>query len=130
MEGLEKEKINYFFPLIKGLVIAFVMTIAMIFLVSVLLCNTNLNESIINPLIIFATSFSIHTGGFFTTKSLEKNGIITGGVLGLIYILSIYILSSILSSNFTININSIILIISSILCGAIGGIIGVNMQNR
>ncbi|MCI8276799.1 MAG: TIGR04086 family membrane protein [Clostridia bacterium] len=130
MEGLEKEKINYFFPLIKGLVIAFVMTIAMIFLVSVLLCNTNLNESIINPLIIFATSFSILTGGFFTTKSLEKNGIITGGVLGLIYILSIYILSSILSSNFTININSIILIISSILCGAIGGIIGVNMQNR
>ncbi len=130
MEGLEKEKINYFFPLIKGIVIAFVMTIAMIFLVSVLLCNTNLNESIINPLIIFATSFSILTGGFFTTKSLEKNGIITGGVLGLIYILSIYILSSILSSNFTININSIILIISSILCGAIGGIIGVNMQNR
>lgn len=130
MEGLEKEKINYFFPLIKGVVIAFVMTIAMIFLVSVLLCNTNLNESIINPLIIFATSFSILTGGFFTTKSLEKNGIITGGVLGLIYILSIYILSSILSSNFTININSIILIISSILCGAIGGIIGVNMQNR
>ena len=114
MEGLEKEKINYFFPLIKGIVIAFVMTIAMIFLVSVLLCNTNLNESIINPLIIFATSFSILTGGFFTTKSLEKNGIITGGVLGLIYILSIYILSSILSSNFTININSIILIISSI----------------
>lgn len=130
MEGLEKEKINYFFPLIKGIVIAFVMTIAMIFLVSVLLCNTNLSESIINPLIIFATSFSILTGGFFTTKSLEKNGIITGGVLGLIYILSIYILSSILSSNFTININSIILIISSILCGAIGGIIGVNMQNR
>lgn len=120
MEGLEKEKNNYLLPILKGTIISFVLTIVMIFIISVILCNTNLNENIINPSIIFSSCFSILIGGFFTTKSVEKNGIVIGGILGLIYIMTIYLISSILNSTFTINSNSIILIISGILCGAIG----------
>lgn len=128
MDVLEKEKNNYLLPILIGSIISFVLTLIMIFIISVLLCNTNLNESVINPFIIFSSSFSILIGGFCATKKIEKNGIIIGGILGLIYILTIYIISSILNSTFVLNTNSIILIISGIICGAIGGIFGVNMK--
>ena len=49
-------------------------------------------------------------------------------LVGLIYITLIYLLSSIITGNFLLNINSIIMIIVSVLTGAVGGIIGVNMK--
>ena len=48
--------------------------------------------------------------------------------VGLIYIAIIYLLSSIVTGNFLLNITSIIMIITSVLTGALGGIIGVNKK--
>lgn len=128
MDILEKEKTNYITSMLSGIVISFLITIIMIFILSLLLCKTDLNENIINPYIIFTSSFSILLGAFFSTHKIEKNGILLGGILGFIYIFTIYIISSIANSNFILNLDSVILIICSIIFGAIGGIIGVNMK--
>ena len=53
--------------------------------------------------------------------------IIKGIAVGLIYILLIYLTSSIAGGNFALTIGSMIMILIGILCGAIGGIIGVNI---
>ncbi len=45
------------------------------------------------------------------SSKIKKNGIINGGVIGFIYILLIYLISSITGVGFSININSIIMII-------------------
>lgn len=125
---MEKEKNNYIFSIILGSTISFILTIIMIFIISVLLCNTNLNESIINPFIIFSSSFSILIGALFATRKIEKNGILVGSIIGIVYMLLIYIISSILNSNFSLNTNSVFLITFSIICGAIGGVLGINIK--
>jgi len=48
---------------------------------------------------------------------------VNGGAIGLIYILVIYLLSSITGSNFTLNMYSIIMIMLSIAAGAVGGVV-------
>ena len=55
--------------------------------------------------------------------SIKKNGIINGGIIGLVYILILYILSSILGSGFALNTYSLIMIGASIAAGAVGGIV-------
>ena len=49
-------------------------------------------------------------------------------LVGLIYITLIYLLSSIITGNFLLNTKSMIMIITSVLTGALGGIIGVNKK--
>jgi putative membrane protein (TIGR04086 family) len=66
-------------------------------------------------------------GSSISTLKIKKNGILNGSMVGLIYISAIYIISSIISTEFSLNINSIIMIASAILSGIIGGIIGVNI---
>ena len=61
-------------------------------------------------------------------SNVRKNGIINGSMVGLIYILTIYILSSLVKGSFLLNTHSIIMIIGSALAGALGGIIGVNRK--
>lgn len=96
---------------------------------SLLLTYTNLRENAIPTVTIIITAISIFIGSTMVTTNLKKNGIINGATVGLIYILIIYILSSIIEKDFSLNIHSIIMIISSILAGGIGGIIGVNKKN-
>ena len=59
---------------------------------------------------------------------IKKQGMLNGALVGLIYMLTIYILSSIFLSSFELTVNSIIMIAVGIGTGMIGGVIGVNMK--
>lgn len=127
METFEKN--NVFVKVVKGVGISLIFTIICLTIFSGLLTYTNLSESLIQPVVIGVTGISILVGSFFATKKMSKNGIVKGIAVGLIYILLIYIISSVVNNaNFVLNTGSFVMIAVGILCGAIGGIIGVNMS--
>lgn len=122
------ENNNVFFKIIKGVGISFAFTLICLTIFSALLTYTSLSENLIQPVVISVTGISILAGSFFSTRKVEKNGILKGSTVGLIYIVLIYFISSIVNNgNFSLNLGSIIMILAGIICGAIGGIIGVNI---
>ena len=126
MESFEKN--NVFIKILKGVGISFAFTLISLTIFSALLTYTSLSESLIQPVVISVTGISILVGSFFATRKVGKNGIIKGIGVGLIYILLIYLISSIVNGgSFALTMSSVIMILIGILCGAIGGIIGVNI---
>ena len=126
METFEKN--NIFIKIIKGVGISIIFTFICLTVFSVLLTYTNLTESLIQPVVISVTGISIFVGSFFTTRKMKKNGIIKGIAVGLLYIILIYLISSVVNNaNFKLSIGSIVMMVIGILCGAIGGIIGINV---
>ena len=121
-EGAGKNLIR----IIKGSGLSLIITIILLLIFSALLTYTNLNENTIPAVIIIVTSISILIGSLISSKNIKKNGLTNGALVGLIYILFIYLISSIINGNFGMNMYSVIMIGTSILIGAIGGIIGVN----
>lgn len=119
------KEINMIKNISAGVIKSFIITFILIMLISLLLVNTNISENIIGPGIFIITCISIFAG---TMSSIKNNGIIYGGIVGIIYITSIYLLSSILNGEFGITISSLILMILSILAGATGGVTGVNIK--
>lgn len=111
-----------------GSLISFAITIIGLIIFACLLTYTSIQESTIPTVTIIITAMSILIGSTIVMSTQKKNGIINGAVIGLIYILAIYLLSSIIEKDFSINTNSIIMIVSCGLAGAIGGIIGVNKK--
>ena len=112
--------------ILKGILISFLFTLCMLIIFSVLLVYTNLSEQTIRPVIITITGISILIGSSLGTRKLHKNGMISGGIIGGSYILLLYLISSTLNSNFSINWISIIMIIVGLIGGIFGGVIGVN----
>lgn len=117
-----------FIRILKGSIFAVVLTLVLLLIYSALLTYTGLNENTIPIFVIAITAISILVGSLISSVNIKKNGLTNGALVGLIYILTIYLLSSIISKNFSLNIYSAIMIIASILAGAIGGIIGVNKK--
>lgn len=114
--------------IVKGSAFAIVITLIGLLVYSIILSYTSIAESTIPVTIIIITAVSILIGSTISTSNIKKNGIINGVLVGLIYIGIIYLLSSIITGDFLLNTNSIIMIIASLLTGALGGIIGVNRK--
>ena len=114
--------------IIKGSLISIAITIIALIIYAILLTYTTIAENIIPAVTIVITTISILIGSSLCMATVKKNGIINGAIIGLIYIVAIYLLSSVLEGEFALNTYSIIMIIGSILAGALGGIIGVNRK--
>ena len=114
--------------IIKGTLISFLSTIILLTIFALLLVYTDLSEELIRPVIITVTGISILIGSSIGTRKIRKNGLQTGGIIGVLYILIIYIKSSIVNMNFSLNLVSLIMILIGIIGGTLGGIIGVNSK--
>lgn len=122
-----KNSINY---IGKGLLISLTFTLIALIILSAVLAYSSISESIETSSIIVINTISILLGSSFCTIKEKNKGMIKGIAVGGIYIGIIYILSSTVSMKFSLNINSIIMIITSIIAGAVGGIIGINVNKK
>lgn len=124
-EGIKLENIKNIF---KGVGISIIVTLIALLIFSVILTYTNVSESTIAPVVIVVTAISILCGSSISTKNIKKNGMINGGLIGLVYLLILYIISSILNWKFSLNMQSLIMILVGTVFGILGGIIGVNRK--
>ena len=122
------ESENNIKKIIKGSLISIIITIIGLVIFASLLSYTSIAESTIPTVTIIITAISILIGSSLSMSTIKRNGIINGAIIGLIYISVIYILSSVIEGTFSLNTYSIVMIIGSILAGALGGIIGVNRK--
>ena len=129
METLNKEEIKQnIIRILKGSVTSILLTIILLFIFAIILTYTNLQENIMPAVVIIITAISILIGSSISTLKIKKNGLLNGAMVGIIYILSIYLISSIIGMDFSCNTNSIIMMVVGIVAGMIGGIIGVNLN--
>ena len=122
-----KEK-SKFIDVLKGSITAIVITLISLVIFSTVLANTNINENTIIPVIIAVAAISILIGSIISVSKISKKGLLNGALEGLIFIAIIYLLSSMVNGNFSFDFNSLIIIISAIIAGMFGGIIGVNLK--
>ena len=126
-DNVTKEKNNYI-SILKGSLLAIVITIVCLTIYAAILTYTTISENTIVPVVLVVSGISILIASSISARKLKKQGMINGGIIGLIYILAIYLLSSILSAEFSLNTSSILMILVCIITGMVGGIIGINMK--
>ena len=112
----------------KGILISFIFTCIALIVLSLVLTYSNVSENIETSGIIVINIVSILLGSSFCTLKEKNKGMLKGLAVGGFYIGIIYIVSSIMSMKFALNINSIIMIFTSLVAGATGGIIGINVK--
>lgn len=112
----------------KGVGIALLATFILLLIFAGLLTYTQISETMINPVIIVVTAISILIGSSIGNIKIKRNGLLNGALIGGIYLVMIYLISSMLKGQFMLEIQSIIMIVIGMVFGILGGIIGVNKK--
>ena len=121
-------KKNNLYLIVKGFIVSLIISMVCIFIYASILVNTEVQENTIKPVIIIITGISILIGSSISSLKIKKNGIINGVCVALIYMVSLYVLSSIAFCGFGFNLNAVIDIVIGVALGAVGGVIGVNIK--
>ncbi|MCI8655049.1 MAG: TIGR04086 family membrane protein [Clostridia bacterium] len=125
---MEKIKNSGIINILKGVCISISLTLVFLLIFAIILTYTDVKEETIAPVIIVVTALSILIGSSIANMKMNKNGILNGATVGIIYLLIIYLISSFVNNRFEITGASFIMILASIICGILGGIIGVNKK--
>lgn len=116
--------------IIKGSALAIILSIILLTIYAILLTYTTLSETTIMPVVLIVTGISILIGSTIATRKIQKNGLFYGAAVGLIYIITLYLSSSISIAGFSLSANSFIMLAVGTITGMLGGIIGVNLSSR
>ena len=115
-------------PIMVGFLISLILSVVTLYIYAVMLVNTGVQENTIKPVVITISSVSLLIGSSISSLKTKSKGIINGICVSLMYLMSMYVLSSIILCGFSLNLISLIMIICGIILGAIGGVIGVNIK--
>ncbi len=116
--------------ILTNVIISYVITLILYMVYALVLEYTNVPESTIPILTTVIGMISVFIGSSLAVMKIKEKGLINGAIVGLIYILFVYLLSSILSTGFGLNGYSLSIIAFYIIFGMIGGIIGVNIRKE
>ena len=114
---------------LKGILAAYIVTVPAFMLFALILSNTEFPQRLITPAVVVTTVISVLTAGSVSTKGVKSRGWLNGGMVGFIYMAVLYILSSLIYDNFAIDKYVITMTVIGILTGAIGGILGININS-
>lgn len=120
-------KSHNLFRIVKGVFKAYLITIILIMIFAALLAYTSLPESTMSTGVLIISLISILISSFLSVRSIKENGLRNGAIIGIGYVVILYILSSIFVTGFALTSYSIISIILCGIIGMTGGIIGVNL---
>lgn len=115
---------------LKGILAAYVITIPAFMLFALILTNTDFPQKLISPAVVVTTVISVLTAGSVSTKGLKSRGWLNGSIVGIIYMFVLYMVSSLIFKDFTIDKYVITMTVIGILTGAIGGIVGINIKKE
>lgn len=123
------ERGKFILPLIFGTVGGFVVCILALCLIAVIYTSRDFQQSAAVPLSCIAYGIGALFGGFLTAKKLGTRGLASGALTGLIFFVALYIIGAVMHMLGNGGLAFIKLFLS-LLCGAVGGIIGVNNSHK
>lgn len=114
----------------KGLIISYIFTFLSFLIFAAILSFSNFSDSLMPSIILVISIISILIGSAICSRYASSQGFVWGGIVGLLYSITLYFLSSFLLVGFASSISTIYLILCSMLFGAVGGIAGINLGHR
>lgn len=130
IKAVESDGISSFITgFLKGAVIAVGVTVAVFAVFAFVLSFTPLSEDAIRYIAYITEALGAFLSGIVPAKKIRRKGILTGGLCGVLYMVIIWTVSSLISDGFYFNLHVLIMLLTSLASGALGGIVGVNLKS-
>lgn len=100
----------------KNLIMELIISLIGMFILALVLSKTSVSDSIMGNTIIGISAFSIALGGLVVSRKMEMKGILCGALQGVLYMVVLYLISSMASGKFALGIEGIVMILVRYCC--------------
>ncbi len=108
----------------KGAVLALILTLMFSLLLAAGMWLFDISDGLFSTLIFAIAAFSCMSGAYAVCKAIGSKGLLTGGLLGLIYYLILTVAAFFIKKDLGIDSHSLIMLVCAVLSGMLGGVLG------
>lgn len=116
--------------MLKNIAVGFALSIALLFIASVITALACMPEVIINLIVAVVTYLSVGICGFRAARKAGRNGLLSGAVSGIVYSAVLYIIACIVFGKIGFSASSAATFGLCLMSGAIGGLVGINTRPK
>ena len=112
---------------LKGWSGAVLLTFMLMLILSLAMIKFELNDNIYSIIFTVITVVSLVIGAVLAARNNGERGWLTGGIVGLLFFVFIFVFSSVINGSFAFDITQIYKLIGCFGVGTIAGILGINL---
>lgn len=129
-DNILKNKSLYIRGLLLGAIISCLVITVLLIITSFVLTQTgNVPTDILNIIIYVLDGIGVFCGSYIALRIIKAGGLAWGIISGFVLFLIIFI-AGLISSTETLSASTFFKLLISVICGALGGIIGVNKKKK
>ena len=125
-----KSENNWYVFGAKNLLICLALTVLVLFLMSIIAVFANLQAAAVSLMVSIITYLCVGVCGFRGARKSGSNGLLMGAISGLSYGVVLYLIGAIAFGELSFNTSILLTLLICVLCGAVGGVMGVNMKSK
>ncbi len=114
--------------MVRGMAAAFAITCIIFIGFGILLTYTDVSEESIPVVSLVCTALSAAVAGYDWAACMQKKGILWGMAAGAVYTVLLYLVTSLASDSFVLQLSGLMTLAVAAAAGAVGGILGVNRK--
>lgn len=114
----------------KNTLFCFLATGGLLLIGAVVATYLSVAERTIDLLVMILTYLCVFGGGFRCAKHVGRQGLVQGGIFGAVYMVVLTLAGLLLGGTWPIPQEVWVSILLGVLCGAIGGMLGVNTKGK
>lgn len=113
-----------------GVVKGYIISLVLLFILACIVTYTSFPESYVNGIISVITVIGILFASISVAKKYRTLGWLHGAITGVLYSMILYVLSASFLSFTGVQKGVLSFLVIGVVCGALGGIVGVNLKKR
>lgn len=122
-----EENRSFIKSVLKGLMGAILITFMLLLILSLVMIKFELSQKVYSISFVVITTLSLVLGSILAAKSNGSKGWLTGGVVGILFFIFIFILGGIIGGSFSFGISGLYRLGSCLIVGTVSGMLGINL---
>ena len=110
--------------------VSYALSVVLLLVVTLIATMQSMSDKGISVLVNVVTAVSVLFCGFLNGRRSPRGGLLAGAVSGITYTIVLCILGKLIAQDMSIGLNAITAQVIGILCGAVGGIVGINTKKQ
>jgi len=112
----------------KGILAGYILIIPILAVFAYAISLMNFPEKYITGTVIVANIISVIVAGSISASSVKAKGWLNGATAGLVYYIILFLISSLVMRNYKYGLGALSTMITCVLAGSFGGMIGINFK--
>lgn len=119
-----------FKKIIKGVVLAFLISLVLICILAAVVYFSDIQDRTISTLVLVISAFSVATGAYFLARNISGGGLVNGVTLAALYFSVLLVASLLINGGISFSQSNFLKLFAQLAAGALGGVLGINTGHK